>query len=243
MTSVCIVMPAYNEAEGIEQFLRELSESFSSWDRSFIVVNDCSKDQTSAVVTALKDSGFPVTLMENSINSGHGPSTLNALRAGLASGADVVIATDGDGQFLGAQVRVIADALISNKADVVEGVRTSRTDPGYRKITTLTTRGLVWSKVRQLPRDANTPLRVYSSGALVRILPLLPERSMTPNLLISAVTRRGNFRFLEIPVTAIPRRGVSEVGTSWGRGSVLPSRRFIRFCAGAAKEWFTTSGR
>lgn len=243
MTDVCIVMPAYNEAEGIEQFLTELSESFTDWNCQFVVVDDCSKDRTSDVVAALRELGFPVTLLKNSVNSGHGPSTLTALRAGLATGTDIVISTDGDGQFIGDQVKKIAETLVANNLDVVEGVRTSRTDPSYRKITTLATRCLVWTKVRQLPIDANTPLRVYSSPSLARILPLLPARSMTPNLLISALTRQGDFLFAEIAVTAIPRRGVSEVGTSWGRGSILPSRRFIRFCAGATKEWFTTGTR
>jgi len=81
MTSVCVVMPAYNEQDGIASFLEELSGALAGYSASFIVVNDCSKDATGEAVESLASTGFPVTLVDNTVNSGHGPSTMNALRA------------------------------------------------------------------------------------------------------------------------------------------------------------------
>lgn len=243
MTSVCVVMPAYNEAEGIESFLEELRGALGTYSASFVVVNDCSRDSTAEVVGDLAATGFPVTLHTNSANSGHGPSTMNALRFGLDSGADIIVATDGDGQFLGPDVNSLVDMVVTGSWDIVEGVRTSRTDPAYRKVTTATTRGLVWTRVRHLPKDANTPLRVYRRSALESLISAVPPRAMTPNLFMSMLARRRGLNVAEVAVRSIPRRGAEAIGTTWGRGSLLPSKRFVTFCAAATREWFTTSVR
>lgn len=243
MTSVVVVMPAYNEAEGITSFLEELHENLVGYETAFIVINDCSKDSTESVVATLSAQGFPVAVHTNAVNSGHGPSTMNALRAGLESGADIIVAIDGDGQFMGTDVRKLVDLVVQGAVDICEGVRTSRTDPAYRKITTAATRGLVWTRVGKLPRDANTPLRVYARSALESLIGTIPPAAMTPNLFVSMVARQRDLRILEVPVQSIPRRGAQSIGTTWGRGSLLPSKRFLRFCASATREWFSTSVR
>lgn len=243
MTSVCVVMPAYNEQDGIASFLEELNDSLSGYSVSFVVVNDCSQDATADSVSALASTGFPVILIENDVNSGHGPSTMNALRAGLASGADIVVATDGDGQFLGSDVAALVAMMAQENWDVIEGVRTSRTDPVYRKVSTAVTRGLVWSRARTLPQDANTPMRVYRRKALATLIDLVPSRAMTPNLFMSMLTRRRGLAVAEVAVRSIPRRGAEAIGSTWGRGSLLPSKRFVTFCAAATREWFTTPVR
>ncbi len=243
MTSVCVVMPAYNEAEGISSFLQELRENLVDYETTFVVVNDCSRDSTQSAVTELANTGFPASVQTNATNSGHGPSTMNALRAGLESGADIVVAVDGDGQFVGADVRQLVVAVARGSVDICEGVRTSRSDPAYRKVTTATTRALVWSRVRKLPRDANTPLRVYKRSALESLIDAIPPLAMTPNLFISMLARQRGLIVLEVAVQSIPRRGSESIGTTWGRGSLLPGKRFVLFCVSATREWFSTSVR
>lgn len=237
MTSLCVVMPAYNEAEGISSFINELSEALKDHPTHFIVVDDCSTDGTPTVIDQLASRGIPIQVHTNPQNSGHGPSTMRALRFGLESGADVVIAVDGDGQFAGADVARAVNEITKGPWDLIEGVRTKRTDPLYRKIPTLGTRLLVWSKARQLPRDANTPLRLYKRQTLSELIELIPPTALTPNLLMSVHSRNCDVQLLEIPVQSLPRRGTTAVGSSWGRGSLVPSRRFINFCIQALREW------
>jgi len=45
-------MPAYNEAEGIAEFLRELNASLEPWNPAFVVVDDASRDGTAAAALA-----------------------------------------------------------------------------------------------------------------------------------------------------------------------------------------------
>ena len=232
-------MPAYNEAEGIVSFINEINEALSEYPRSFVVVDDRSTDATPTVLAQLANQGIPVEVHTNSQNSGHGPSTMRALKFGLESGAEIVIAVDGDGQFTGFDIARAVDKIISGPWNLIEGVRTKRTDPLYRKIPTLATRLLVWSRVQQLPADANTPLRLYQRQALSDLISLLPSTALTPNLLMSAHSRNRNIQLLEMPVRSIPRRGSSSVGSTWGRGSLIPSKRFVRFCWDATREWLS----
>jgi len=238
MTTVSVVMPAFNEEEGIESFLTEMASALDTFSVRFIVVDDKSTDQTAATLDALSLAGFPVAYETNPVNSGHGPSTLRALELGLESLADIVVAIDGDGQFIGSDVCRLVVQSDNGRFDVVEGVRQYRNDPLYRRATSLATRMLVRQRAKSRPADANTPLRVYRRPALERLLPLIPKGSMVPNLHMSVETRRLGFKLLESPVRSQPRRGASVVGSSWGRGSLLPSKRFMKFTRGALAEWF-----
>lgn len=230
-------MPAYNEVEGIGIFLQELHDALSKWSTSFIVVDDCSTDGTQGAVLECQANGIPVALEPNEENAGHGPSTLRALKFGAARNADIVVAIDGDGQFFGKDVAVLVTELESKDLDVVEGVRISREDPLYRKVTSFVTRTLVASRAKERPRDANTPLRVYRNSFLTQMLTSVPQNAMTPNLHISVICRTDQARLEEISVRSRGRLGSSVIGSSWGRGSLLPSKRFRKFCSQALKEW------
>lgn len=238
---VAVVMPAWNEAEGIGEFISELSLCLSSYETSFVVIDDCSTDNTPLVVADLAITGIDVQVHVNEHNSGHGPSTITALGFGLGLKPDVVIAIDGDGQFAGDDVRRVADLMHSSDVDVVEGVRTSREDPVYRRVVTGTTRVLVWSRARKRPSDANTPLRAYRPPVLERLLLEVPSESLTPNLFISAFSRAWNLKIIETAVVSLPRRGSVQQSTTWGKSwRSLPTKRFVRFCAKASADWFRT---
>jgi len=243
--NVHVAMPAFNEAEGIGGFLEELNTELAPWQPAFTVVDDCSSDETSQAVADVAALGVAAVALRNAVNRGHGPSTLRALSAGLDSAAPFIIAIDGDGQFAASDVRRVLETLIeSDSTDIVEGVRVNRNDPWFRKSVSFATQFLVWSKTREMPPDANTPLRAYRRDALASVLSRVPGDAMTPNLLISVLSRKGPLTTRQVAVTALPRRGTSEVGTTWGRGSrLLPSKRFMRFCLDAGRQWFATTPR
>lgn len=233
-----VVMPAFNESEGISVFVRELLEYFEDQSAQIHVVDDASSDQTLLVVERLTSEGLPVRIVRNEQNLGHGPSTLRALRCGLEAGASTIVAVDGDGQFLGEDVARVAMLAEQSGVDVVEGVRVGRNDPGYRRIVSLATRILVRRASGSAPRDANTPLRAYPRARLEELLSEMPEKAMTPNLLISASVRRKAWNVLETEVTSLRRRGASDVGTSWGgTRTQVPSRRFLSFCWRSLQQW------
>jgi len=232
-------MPAYNEDSGIAEFIGELHEHLKEWHPTFFVVDDCSKDQTVVVATALAEQGIAIKVVPNEVNSGHGPSTVRALQLGLTNESELVVAIDGDGQFLGSDVAKIVQLMLESNCDIAEGVRTQRGDPIYRQFVSLTTRLLVFSRSRRFPRDANTPLRVYRVSALRRHLDALNPDTMIPNLVISSNSRRWKMNVQEIEVRSIPRRGLDQSSITWGKSRrQLPTRRFLKFCVGATKDFF-----
>ena len=237
---IAVVMPAWNEEEGLAEFLTELNDSLTDWEPVFIVIDDKSTDNTAAVIQELQASGLPVSVRTNDANKGHGPSTIRALHAGLNTQADAVVALDGDGQFIGSDVNSVVATLFSSHAAVVEGVRQSRNDPLYRQAVSAITRTLVWTRARKWPTDANTPLRAYQPEILETLLNQIPDSASTPNLLISALCRQVEMKIVEVPVRSIPRRGSDQQGSTWkAKRKSLPSKRFVNFCTQAAREWWT----
>lgn len=232
-------MPAYNEDSGIAEFIGELHEHLEKWQPIFFIVDDCSKDQTVVVAAALAEQGIAIKVVPNEVNSGHGPSTVRALQLGLTNESELVVAIDGDGQFLGSDVAKVVQLMLESNCDIAEGVRTQRGDPIYRQLVSLTTRLLVFSRSRRFPLDANTPLRVYRVSALRRHLDALNPDTMIPNLVISSNSRRWKMNVQEIEVRSIPRRGLDQSSITWGKSRrQLPTRRFLKFCVGATKDFF-----
>ena len=239
--TITVVMPAWNEEAGIAEFLSELHTSLTKWGPSFIVINDRSTDKTASAIQELQASGLPVSVHTNEVNMGHGPSTLRGLRAGLLTQPDAIVALDGDGQFVGSDVDAVVATLFDTQTDVVEGIRRSRNDPLYRQAVSAATCGLVWLRCHKWPADANTPLRAYQPSVLEALLAQIPDSASTPNLLISALCRQTEMDVIEVPVRSIPRRGSDQQGSTWkARSKLLPSKRFVKFCTQAAKEWWAT---
>jgi cellulose synthase/poly-beta-1,6-N-acetylglucosamine synthase-like glycosyltransferase/peptidoglycan/xylan/chitin deacetylase (PgdA/CDA1 family) len=90
---VSIVVPAYNEAVGIERCVRSLAGSRYPSPFEVIVIDDGSSDRTGEVVEALALDGVRVIRQENA-----GKSV--ALNVGLISAAhDIVVTVDGDTVF------------------------------------------------------------------------------------------------------------------------------------------------
>ena len=240
---VCVVMPAFNEAEGIAGFLREIEEALRPVAISnFVVVDDASSDATSKVLQEASRQGMAITIIINANNCGHGASTLRALGTGLSSESEVVVAVDGDGQFTGTDIaRLVNEMTRRIEVDVIEGARTARIDPLYRRLTSFATRALVWSRCHSWPRDANTPLRVYRPSALARLLDAVPPDSSIPNLMISVLARRWGMEIAEVSVTSLPRRGSVKAGSTWGAKTLhIPTRRYLVFCMRSTRQWFTS---
>ncbi len=235
--SVTICMPAYNESEGIAEFLREIEDELSAYQTKFIVVDDCSSDDTADVARASSSS---IEVIRNNENLGHGPSTIRGLTHAFENDTPWVLSVDGDGQVLGADLRLILDVATAGGYDVVEGVRSTRDDPAYRRLASLMTRILVRARCGVVPADANTPVRCYRREALGALLSDLPHNVMTPNLFISSRTRSAGLRSEETLINWIPRRGSDQASVTWqSRTHVIPSRRFGKFCINATIQWVT----
>lgn len=242
-THLAIVMPAYNEAEGIGGFIDEIREHVAPLAErvSFFIADDRSTDDTAHVFDGVAD----VDVQTQPANRGHGPTALAAYRAGLASAPDLLVHVDGDGQFLGTDFARLITAIETTGADVVHGVRGGRTDPWYRKVLTACVGLMVATACGQRVPDVNTPLRAYRPAVLQVLVEAVPENASVPHVHFSLAEARAGFAVRYLRVASIPRRGESTSGTMWGRaaGLRLPPKRLREFAINALQEVWMLSLR
>lgn len=241
LTSVALAIPAYNEADGIEEFLLELDASLSEiagahW---FCVFDDTSSDDTVAVLDSLvpRLSGT-LLITRNLVNLGHGPTVRRAYEAALGTDADWILQVDGDGQFLGSDLEKLARAAVGPPShDIVTAARDRRFDPWYRTVLTTSLPVALKAGFGVSRGDVNCPLRLYTADAIRTLLPGVPSDSLTPHVLLTILEEKSDFSHTELTVTHRPRRGDSEVGTTWrqGRNLIVPTR-LVKFCATAASQ-------
>ncbi len=117
---ISIVVPIYNEADGIKYFLEELRHVIENLNHDFevLLVNDGSTDDTISEIRAVS---WPKIQIINLIsNSGH----MAALEAGLSqSNGEVVITMDSDLQHPVEYIPIMIEQYLNSNCDVVLGIR------------------------------------------------------------------------------------------------------------------------
>jgi glycosyltransferase involved in cell wall biosynthesis len=145
-----IVIPAYNEERFIGTLLTQIKGvdlSRFGLDREIIVVDDCSKDRTAAIVDREPD----VTLVRMPKNGGKG----RAVRAGIARATgDYLIIQDADLEYDPNDYVPMLDALLSGRGTVVYG-----------------------SRYMKSGRHANQSLAAYLGGRSLSVIALLFTRT------------------------------------------------------------------
>ena len=236
--SVAIAIPAYNEGESIAQFLAEIDRALAPLVGALrlVVVDDASSDDTAQVLEAARASlGAELDVVANPVNLGHGPSVMLGYRRALTSEPDFVLQVDGDGQFLGSDLRRLL-VLLRDQAHAVSGVRRFRQDPWFRMVMTAVLRTYVRRSFGVNARDPNCPLRGYEAPLLAELLDELPRDCLIPNLYLTVLAARRGLALVEVDVSHRVRRGGSAQGTSWGRGRSPIPLSLVRFSLRALLE-------
>jgi len=110
--AVSIVIPAYNEENGIGPVLDELRRLDPTWE--ILVVDDGSTDQTAAIA-----EGHGVRVIRHPFNRGYGASLKTGI---MRARADRVVITDADGTYPNERIPELVAALDENQ--MVVGART-----------------------------------------------------------------------------------------------------------------------
>ena len=130
--SISCVVPAYNEARSLAALVADILTTLAALSQQveLIVVDDGSRDNTSAIMQTLCAAHPELVYLRLSRNFGKEP----ALTAGLeAARGDVVVLMDGDGQH---PASLLPDMLAKwrDGADVVYAVRRTRSDQSSLQI-------------------------------------------------------------------------------------------------------------
>jgi glycosyltransferase involved in cell wall biosynthesis len=146
------VIPAYNEAEHIEQVVKAAKRYVP-----VLVVDDGSTDETVKLAEA---AGAEV--IRHEINQGKGAALRTGFLRALDLGCEAVIALDGDGQHDPDEIRKFIQAYNARPADLIIGKRNFSKMPLSRRIANTTGRWLfTWAMGQPVP-DNQSGYRMLS---------------------------------------------------------------------------------
>jgi len=209
MDKLIIVMPAYNEAENIEETINQwypvVEQINSEGNECFLVIaDDGSKDDTYEKMCNLKaEKDFFIPLTK--ANSGHGATVMFLYEYAIEQGADFVFQTDSDGQTLPDEFWQMWQNR--NLFDFQIGTRCGRQDGFGRVMVTKVLRLVVWIMFGVWVKDANTPFRLMKTENLCNIVKYIPQGFFLVNVVVSAIAVKKKERVAWYPITFRPRQG------------------------------------
>lgn len=225
-----IQIPCYNEAETLEIALNDLPKHIDGIDEiEYLIINDGSKDNT---VEVAKNWGvhYVVNFKQN---KGLAKGFMAGLDACLRNGADIIVNTDADNQYNGADIEKLVRPILDGKADIVIGERpvdsTEHWSWKKKKFQHLGSWVVRIASKTDIP-DAPSGFRAYSRDAALR-LNVVNEYTYTLETIIQAGRDK-------IAMTSVPIRTNGELRKSrlfssmWGymkRSASVIIRSFMMY--------------
>ncbi len=115
-----IQIPCFNEEETLGITYNDLPKYIEGIDTiEYLIINDGSKDRT---VEVARELGFH-HIVSFKQNKGLAKGFMAGLDAGLHLGADIIVNTDADNQYCGADIEKLVRPILEEKADIVIGER------------------------------------------------------------------------------------------------------------------------
>ncbi len=205
--SLSLVIPAFNEADGIARAVAEAVAALARFTPTYevLVVDDGSTDGTAAAVEELARQHKCVRLLRHDRNRGYGA----ALRTGFeAARHDFIAFTDADCQFDLADLQPLLTLAVD--CGVAVGRRENRKDSARRRFFSWGYNRLVRVLLGTGVNDCDCALKVFRRDVLEKLLPTTPGFFVNTEMLSRA--RQLEIRPAERAVLHRPRlQGVSKV--------------------------------
>ncbi len=129
---IAVVIPAYNE----ELLISETLGGMPDYVDVMYVINDCSTDNTLAIIRELQQKDPRIVLINHEANKGLGQSLIDGYMASAEGDCDITAVMAGDNQMHPDDLPKLLDKLIFEQYDYVKGNRllhhNVRSMPRYR---------------------------------------------------------------------------------------------------------------
>ncbi len=204
-----IQIPCYNEAETLEVALNHLPKYIDEIDEiEYLIINDGSTDNT---VEVARNWGVH-HIVNFKQNKGLAKGFLAGLDGCLRCGADIIVNTDADDQYVGDDIEKIVRPILNGEADIVVGARpideTEHFSFVKKKLQHLGSWTVRKASNTKVP-DAPSGFRAYSREAAMK-MNVVNDYTYTLETIVQAGRER-------IPMTSVPIRT---------NGELRPSRLF-----------------
>lgn len=210
MTTLSVVIPAYNEEDGIADITRRVLAVKEDLVRAgvdnleLLVVDDGSRDRTAQIVSQIEG----VRLIRHPRNRGYGA----ALKTGFSHASGELIGfLDADGTYPPEYFPQLCEKAL-NGSDLVIGSRMSGADskmPLTRRVGNLFFATLLTLMGHHKVSDSASGMRVFKREILERIYPLPNGLNLTP--VMSTRAMHEGLRMVEVPIPYHERVGRSKL--------------------------------
>lgn len=197
-----VFFPFWNEEKNIEKVVRSAvlvaQKIAEQWE--IIMVDDGSSDKTLEIAQKLAKDDSRLKAIFHEPNRGYGA----ALKDGFKNAKyDVVVFTDGDGQFDFSEVTRFIEKI--DKADIVMGYREKRNDHPFRHF--LMNLLKIWDFVffGFYYRDVDCGFKMFKKKSLQKIMPFKSEGAMITTEIL-AKAKRAQLKIAQVKVTHFPRK-------------------------------------
>lgn len=210
MTSLSVVVPAFNEESGIEKVIervRAIGPALARMNTAleFIIVDDGSRDRTATLVSKYAD----VRLVQHLKNRGYGAAIKTGFRH---SSGEYLAFLDADGTYPPEKLPELLRTAIHEKADLVVGSRMSgsKTEmPFTRRVGNFAYARLLSLIGNVAVRDTASGMRILRKDILECLYPLPDGLEFTPAMSTRAIHE--NLRVVEVPIPYAERVGRSKL--------------------------------
>jgi dolichol-phosphate mannosyltransferase len=213
--ALSIVLPVYNEAEGIGILMKEIHAVFEKSlpkPGEIIIVDDASNDTSIAVIEKIAQeltlrmrkrshaSSVEITIIAQPDHRGQSQALLNGL---AAARGDMIVSLDADGQYDPADIPRFVEKM--DAFDMICGVRKNRADGSAR---------MSYSKIGNALRNRMTGDSIIDAGCTFRIMRKTCVTALFPfkDRLFGCefffhplILRRKGFKVVEMEVSHRPR--------------------------------------
>ncbi len=209
-----IQIPCFNEAETLEVTLNDLPKHIDGIDEiEYLIIDDGSHDNTAEVA---KKWGVHYVVRFRR-NKGLAKGFMAGLDACLKNGADIIVNTDADNQYCGADIETLVRPILDKKAHIVIGERpiddTEHFTPLKKKLQHFGSWVVRKASKTTIP-DAPSGFRAYSREAAMRIN-VINDYTYTLETIVQS--GREKMAVMSVPIRTNPELRESRlVHSMWG---------------------------
>lgn len=197
-----VQIPCYNEEHTLPRTVADIPRKIEGVDAvEILVVDDGSTDRT---VAAARKAGVD-HIVRHPRNRGLAMSFMTGIEACLQRGADIIVNTDGDNQYCGADIPSLIRPIIDHQADIVIGDRQTDSiahfSPVKKKLQKTGSMLVRLLSETRVP-DAVSGFRAFSRNAAMQIN-IVSRYSYTVETVIQAGNKR--LAVASVPVRTNPK--------------------------------------